>query len=88
MFNDQKLYSPSDIVRHMKIPLATRIEGLAAVAHKGIAGKVTALARQDKRQAEKAKARMEAQLDKALQFLRGLPPNKYDRRMHWSSVSW
>ena len=82
IYEDQHLYTPADIVQHLRIPLATRLEGLDTVAREGIAAKVAGLSRQDKRQAEKAKARMEAQLDKALQFLRGLPPKKYDRRMN------
>ena len=70
MFEEQQIYSPVDIVKHLKIPLATRIEGLLNAARKGIGEKVSGLAKQDKRQAEKSKARMEAQLEKVAQFLK------------------
>ena len=81
IYEAQHLYSPSDIITHLRIPLATRIKGLLDAAKNGIAEQVAGLAKQDERQAEKAKARMEAQLDKANEFLLALPPSKYDRRM-------
>ena len=64
----------------LKIPLATRITGLEKVAKKSIEEKVAALMRQDKRLAQKASARLLAQLQKTTEFLHGLPPQKYDRR--------
>lgn len=81
IYEEQKIYSPAAIITYMRAPLARRIETLVKSARKGIAEKVKALARQDKRQAEKASARMEAQLDAAHEFLKALPPKKYDRRM-------
>ena len=81
IYEEQKLYTPADIINHMRIPLATRIEALVKSARNGIAEKVKDLARQDNRQAQKASARMEAQLDAAHEFLKALPPKKYDRRM-------
>ena len=80
IYEDQKLYSPADIIKHMRCPLETRIEALAKSTRKAIAEKVKELGRQDKRLAEKASARMEAQLDKAHEFLKALPPRKYDKR--------
>ena len=65
IYEEQKTYSPAAIITYMRAPLARRIETLVKSARKGIAEKVKALARQDKRQAEKASARMEAQLDAA-----------------------
>ena len=80
LFEGDKLYSPADIISHLRKPLATRLKGLLAFARAGIAAKVAALARQDKRQAEKVKAQLTAQLDKSYEFLLALPPSKYDRR--------
>ena len=80
LFEGDKLYSPADIISHLRKPLATRLKGLLAFARAGIAAKVAALARQDKRQAEKVKAQLTAQLDKSHEFLLALPPSKYDRR--------
>ena len=80
LFEAHKLYTPKAVVEHLRVPLATRIKGLLDVARAGIADKVTALARQDKRQAEKVKALLTAQLDKSHEWLQSLPPKKYDRR--------
>ena len=79
LFEGNKLYTPADIVSHLKVPLATRIKGLLATARGGIEAKVAALARQDARQSEKVKAKLTAQLDKANEWLQSLPPQKYDR---------
>ena len=80
LYEGNKLYSPADIPNHLRLPLATRIVGLLATARAGIATKVTALGRQDKRQAERVKAQLTAQLDKAHEWLLSLPPSKYDKR--------
>ena len=80
LYEGNNLYSPADIPIHLRSPLATRIVGLLATARAGIATKVSALGRQDKRQAERVKAQLTAQLDRAHQWLLSLPPSKYDKR--------
>eukprot|EP00966_Prymnesium_polylepis_P331371 7386933-Prymnesium_polylepis.1 len=80
LYEDNKLYTPAAIVEYLRKPLGVRIQGLMSAARAGILAKVAALARQDKRQSEKVKAQLTAQLDKAHEWLQALPPKKYDRR--------
>ena len=48
IYEEQKLYTPADVINHMRIPLATQIQALVTSARNGIAEKGKALARQDK----------------------------------------
>ena len=43
LFEGNKLYSPADIIAHLRKPLATRIKGMLADARAGIEAKVAAL---------------------------------------------
>ena len=64
----------------MKKPLAARLKVLADITRLAIADEVKDLARQDKRLAEKQKGLFEARLQRTMDKLNHLPPQKYDRR--------
>ena len=76
-----KLYSPALIIKHLHKALNIRLKDLMQRAQTGIDAKVSALARQDPRAAEKAKAQMLSTLDATKAWLDALPPSKYDRRL-------
>ena len=81
MYKLPKIFSPSDIIKHGSIKLETRILKLAAATRKAIDVDMAILARQDARAAQKQKQLFEGRFDKCLEWLRSLPPAKYDRRM-------
>ena len=80
IFAKPQVFSPAAIIGHMKKPLAARLKVLADITRLAIADEVKDLARQDKRLAEKQKGLFEARLQRTMDKLNHLPPQKYDRR--------
>jgi hypothetical protein len=81
IYSVPKLFSAEEIIHHLSHRLEARIKTIASTAREGMATAVADLARQDKRLAEKQKARFESRLASTLNWLTSLPPSRYDRRM-------
>ena len=80
MYKDFDVYKASDIVSLLKKSTsAARLQQLKLCAEDEIDTMVQDLAKQDKRAAEKSKAKFTAKLQANLEFLQGLPISAYDK---------
>ena len=81
MLAQLQVFKALDIVTHMKTSLETRLETLRAYAEEDVAKIVEDLARQDKKAAEKSKARYLSRLAATVQFFQDRQLSKYERPM-------
>ena len=79
IFKEHGVYKAGDVYTYMKGPLSTRLQKLQAMATADIGTLVSDLARQDKRAAERAKAKFTGRLEATMKFFKNLDPEKYGR---------
>ena len=79
IFKEHGVYKAGDVYTYMKGPLSTRLQKLQAMATAEIDTLVSDLARQDKRAAERAKAKFTGRLEATMKFFNDLDPEKYGR---------
>ena len=76
---DLEVFNQLDIVSWLKKGLQSRLGALEEFARTDIGKLVRDLERQDKKAAQKAKAKLESRLAAVCRFFLELPPSKYDR---------